>query len=135
MSLIRRAAVVAAAAALVALAVVVAVASDAGAAEPSAPGLALKPEGGKAGAGDRPAPGPAVRREVGKPVAATHFNGDVRHIPRGNVVPSEERPEPRSPHDAPPAAMAGDTAVQGSAAVAASPSPTSSFDGLDHTGW
>ena len=64
-------------------------------------------------------------------VAPTHFGGDLRRIPRGNVIQREEKPEPQSPNDAPAGAQQGDPAVQGTAPAGAAPAPTASFAGLD----
>ncbi len=72
--------------------------------------------------------------EIGPPVAPSHFRGDVRRIPRGAVVRREERPEPRSPNEAPGLAAA-DPALQAGSAFAPSPSPSSSFPGLDFANW
>ena len=63
-----------------------------------------------------------------------HFKGDVRHIPRGNLVRSEGRPEPKSPNDVLPSQTSGDPALQTAPATStASPTP-SSFAGLDFAG-
>jgi hypothetical protein len=64
-----------------------------------------------------------------------HFKGDVRHIPHGNVVPSEARPEPKSPNDVLPSQTTGDTALQTAPATVTASSTPSSFVGLDHTNW
>src|SRR5438067_8174824 len=71
--------------------------------------------------------------EIGPPVVPRHFRGDVRHIPRGNVVRREEQPEPKSPNETPGAAA--DPALQTGSASAPSPSPSSSFPGLDFANW
>ena len=75
-----------------------------------------------------------VGPEIGPPVTPSHFRGDVRRIPRGNVVRREEQPEPRSPNVAPGVAAA-DPALQTGSASAPSPSPSSSFPGLDFANW
>ena len=71
--------------------------------------------------------------EIGPPVVPRHFRGDVRHIPRGNIVRREEQPEPKSPNETPGAAA--DPALQTGSASAPSPSPSSSFPGLDFANW
>jgi hypothetical protein len=64
-----------------------------------------------------------------------HFGGDVRHIPQGNLIRSEARPEPRSPSDVLPGATQSDSALQTAPATAAATTDASSFVGLDHTNW
>ena len=64
-----------------------------------------------------------------------HFKGDVRHIPHGNVVRSEARPEPKSPNDVLPSQTTGDSALQTAPATVTSASTPSSFPRLDHTNW
>jgi hypothetical protein len=84
-------------------------------------------------AGDPPAGPPGVPEA--QTVEPSHYNGDVRRIPRGVFKQSEERPEPQVPND-PPGTAAQDGAVQ--AAVSAStpaPAASSSFDGLDFANW
>jgi outer membrane protein assembly factor BamB len=78
-------------------------------------------------AAPRPVTAPAVK--------PTHFAGDIRRIPRGNVIQREEKPEPRSPNDGPAGAQKGDAVVQTGAASATSPAPSTSFAGLDFAGW
>ena len=85
----------------------------------------------RASAADPPGP----KAEHGPPVVPAHFRGDLRRIPRGNVIQREEKPEPQSPNDAPPAAQGGDGAAQTAPAFAPAPSPTASFAGLSHSGW
>jgi hypothetical protein len=76
----------------------------------------------------------SLRPQAGPVVTPRHFNGDVRRIPRGNVVHPEQRPEPEAPvENVGPAAADG--AVQTEAATAAAPGPTSSFAGLDFANW
>jgi hypothetical protein len=60
-----------------------------------------------------------------------HFGGDVRHIPQGNLIRSEGRPEPKSPVDVLPGASQGDSALQTSPATSAATTSASSFVGLD----
>jgi IPT/TIG domain len=73
------------------------------------------------------------------PAGYGHFRGDVRHIPRGNLVRSEGRPEPMSPNDVLPSQTSGDTALQTAPATAAASSTPSSFPGLQFSefgaGW
>ncbi|MDX6452339.1 MAG: hypothetical protein QOH16_2388 [Gaiellaceae bacterium] len=64
-----------------------------------------------------------------------HFRGDVRHIPRGNLIRSEGRPEPKSPSDVLPGATQSDTALQTAPATSTATTGASSFVGLDHTSW
>ena len=64
-----------------------------------------------------------------------HFKGDVRHIPHGNLVRSEGRPEPRSPNDVLPSQTTADPALQTAPATVTASSTPSSFDGLNHTNW
>lgn len=68
------------------------------------------------------------------PAGFGHFVGDIRHIPHGNIVRSEARPEPRAPSDVLPGATTKDGALQTAPATSA-PVNESSFAGLDHTGW
>jgi len=68
------------------------------------------------------------------PAGFGHFGGDIRHIPHGNIVRSEARPEPRAPSDVLPGAATKDGALQTAPATSA-PVNESSFAGLDHTGW
>ncbi|MFL5952559.1 MAG: IPT/TIG domain-containing protein [Gaiellaceae bacterium] len=65
-----------------------------------------------------------------------HFRGDVRHIPRGNLVRSEARPEPKAPSDVLPGPTATDPALQTApaASTATAGSPTS-FVGLDQASY
>jgi hypothetical protein len=70
------------------------------------------------------------------PAGFGHFRGSVRHIPHGNVVPSEARPEPKSPNDVLPSQTTADSVLQTAPATVTSSSSTpSSFVGLDHTNW
>ena len=64
-----------------------------------------------------------------------HFRGDVRHIPHGNLVRSEGRPEPKSPNDVLPSQTQGDTAVQTAPATVTATAPASNFVGLDQHNW
>jgi hypothetical protein len=64
-----------------------------------------------------------------------HFRGDVRHIPRGNLIRSEGRPEPKSPTDVLPGATQSDAALQTAPATSTATTSASSFVGLDHTSW
>jgi hypothetical protein len=75
---------------------------------------------------------PAWKAEpkAGPRVTPRRFNGDVRHIPRGNIVVRERRPEPEVPAEA-PGPFAIDGATQSETATAAAPSPTTDFAGLD----
>jgi hypothetical protein len=91
-----------------------------------------------AGGGSAVAAAPPVldlRPEVVKPAGFAHFDGNVRHIPGGNVVRSEERPAPRSPADVLPGPSTPDTALQTSTATTSAPTSGSSWLGLDHTNW
>ncbi|MFL5962237.1 MAG: IPT/TIG domain-containing protein [Gaiellaceae bacterium] len=69
------------------------------------------------------------------PAGFGHFRGDVRHIPRGNLIRSEARPEPKSPTDVLPGASQPDGALQTAPATSAVSTGSSSFVGLDHTNW
>src|SRR5215213_6786524 len=77
------------------------------------------------------APGLDLKPEPKEKVKPAHFDGDLRRIPPGHVMHGEARPEPQVPYTAPGAAQ-GDAAVQTTAATAAAPAPSSSFDGLDY---
>jgi hypothetical protein len=75
---------------------------------------------------------PPVRPQVVHPAGFGHFRGDVRHIPRGNLVRSEGRPEPRSPADTLPSQTnTSDAALQTQLATGTSAATTSNFSGLD----
>jgi hypothetical protein len=69
------------------------------------------------------------------PAGFGHFGGDVRHIPHGNIVRSEARPEPRAPSDVLPGAATKDAALQTAPATSLAAGTPSSFLGLDHMGW
>jgi len=70
------------------------------------------------------------------PAGKSEFRGNIRHIPQGNLVRSEDRPGPaKETGEAPPSQMQADPVRQTVAAAAASPSPSSSFAGLDYAGW
>src|SRR5438132_114422 len=69
------------------------------------------------------------------PVTPRQFHGDLRRIPRGNVVQPEERPAARSPRENPPSTVVSDPARQAVSPAAAAPSPSSNFPGLDFAGW
>jgi hypothetical protein len=60
-----------------------------------------------------------------------HFRGDVRHIPQGNLIRSEARPEPKSPSDVLPGAPQADSALQTAPATSTATAGASSFAGLD----
>jgi hypothetical protein len=64
-----------------------------------------------------------------------HFRGDVRHIPRGNLVRSEARPEPKSPNDVLPGKSSPDAALQTAPAAVTASTGASSFVGLDQASW
>jgi hypothetical protein len=64
-----------------------------------------------------------------------HYRGNVRHIPRGNLVRSEGRPEPKSPSDVLPGKSSPDAALQTSPAVGTASTGASSFVGLDQANW
>jgi hypothetical protein len=68
-----------------------------------------------------------------------HFRGDVRHIPQGNLIRSEGRPEPKSPTDVLPGSPRTDSALQTAPATSAAATSASSFVGLDFShfgaGW
>jgi hypothetical protein len=74
-----------------------------------------------------------LRPRIGAPVRPTEFRGDVRRIPRGNLVPREES-EARAPGDVPPSA-GGDAALQTGGVLAPTPAPLQSFPGLNHADW
>src|SRR2546426_9803918 len=61
--------------------------------------------------------------EIGPPGAPSHFRGDVRRIPRGDIVRRKEQPEPRAPNQAPGVA-ATEPAAPHRSASAPSPSPS-----------
>jgi hypothetical protein len=82
---------------------------------------------------DPPSAG-AVQRQLGPIVRPTQFSGDVRNIPRGNIVVKGERPEPLSPSEAPPTG-GGDPALQTGGALTPAPAPSKSFPGLDFQHW
>jgi hypothetical protein len=63
-----------------------------------------------------------------------HFGGDVRHIPQGNLIRSEGRPEPKSPTDVLPGSAQTDSALQTAPATSAATTSASSFAGLDFAG-
>src|SRR5438874_10950084 len=89
---------------------------------------------GSASAGDPPITvgSPQVIHPAGK----GEFRGNVRHIPQGNLVRSEDRPGPaKSTGETPPSTMQPDPVRQTSAPAAASPAPSSSFAGLDFANW
>ena len=79
---------------------------------------------------------PPVRPQVVHPAGVGHFKGDLRHIPQGNLVRSENRPEPRNPADTLPSqTRQQDSALQTQAPSISAPTTGSNFAGLDHTGW
>jgi len=80
-------------------------------------------------------PGASVRAQVVKPAGFGHFDGSIRHIPGGNLVRSEERPEPKSPADVLPGQPVQDSALQSTATTTSAPATGSSWLGLDHTSW
>jgi len=88
--------------------------------------------GGSATAADPP--GLSLRPDVIHPAGVGRLNGSVRHIPRGNRVPSEERPEPQAPDDVLPGAATNDAVAQ-TATTTAAAANSSNFAGLDHTSW
>jgi hypothetical protein len=69
------------------------------------------------------------------PAGFGHFRGDVRHIPRGNLIRSEARPEPKSPTDVLPGARQADGALQTAPATSTASTGASSFAGLDYASW
>jgi hypothetical protein len=74
------------------------------------------------------------------PAGVGHFQGDIRHIPRGNLVRSDARPEPKSPAGVLPGASTTDAALQTAPATgAATTGSGTSFPGLDEAsfgaGW
>jgi hypothetical protein len=69
------------------------------------------------------------------PAGFGHFGGDIRHIPHGNIVRSEARPEPRAPSDVLPGAATKDSALQTAPATALVAGTVTNFPGLDHTNW
>jgi IPT/TIG domain len=75
---------------------------------------------------------PPTRPQPLKPAGFGHFRGDVRHIPQGNLVRSEGRPEPKAPADTLPAqSNQPDGALQTQAATTTASTTPSSFVGLD----
>jgi hypothetical protein len=60
-----------------------------------------------------------------------HFGGDVRHIPQGNLIRSEGRPEPKSPTDVLPGSPQADSALQTAPATGTATTSASSFVGLN----
>jgi hypothetical protein len=79
---------------------------------------------------------PPVRPKVVHPAGFGHFKGDMRHIPQGNIVRGEGRPEPRNPADTLPSqTRQQDTALQTQAATAAPAAPAANFTGLDFSHW
>src|SRR5438477_3203507 len=89
-------------------------------------------------AGSATAGGPQVAAgspEVIHPAGKGEFRGNVRHIPQGNLVRSEDRPGPaKSTGETPPSTVKPDPVRQSLAPAAAAPSPSSSFGGLDFAG-
>src|SRR5437588_2907932 len=66
----------------------------------------------------------------------THFRGDVRHIPHGNVVQPEDKPGPKSPSGQnPPSANVSDPVRQTLAPSSPAPAPSNAFPGLDFASW
>ena len=51
------------------------------------------------------------------------------------MIQPEERPEPKSPNESPPASIPGDPALQNPGPAAPAPSPTTSWSGLDFANW
>jgi hypothetical protein len=80
-------------------------------------------------------PGLELRPQVVKAAGFAHFDGNIRHIPRGNLVRSEERPQPKAPDDVLPGPTTQDPALQTSAATTSAPTSGTSWQGLDHTNW
>jgi hypothetical protein len=79
---------------------------------------------------------PPVRPQVVHPAGFGHFRGDLRHIPQGNLVRSENRPEPRNPADTLPSQTGQqDPALQTQSPSISAPTAGASFVGLDHTNW
>jgi len=79
---------------------------------------------------------PPMRPQPLEPAGFGHFRGDVRHIPQGNLVRSEDRPEPKAPADTLPAqSNQTDGALQTQAATATASTTPSSFAGLDFHNW
>jgi hypothetical protein len=79
--------------------------------------------------------GQSARPETLSASGFGNFRGDVRHIPRGNLIRSEARPEPKSPSDVLPGSSAPDTALQTAPATATATTGASSFVGLDFASW
>src|SRR4051812_15533823 len=89
--------------------------------------------GGSATAADPP--GLDLKPEVLHAAGFGHRDGSIRHIPRGNLVRGEARPEPQSPNDRLPGAAATDTVAQTTTAAATEPAGRLGFAGLNHTAW
>src|SRR5437870_6635906 len=81
-----------------------------------------------------PPPGLASQPEVAQ-AKPTEFRGDVRRIPRGNVVQPEERPSVKTLDESPPSAVTADPALQTATASTPAPAPSNSFAGLDFANW
>src|SRR5919201_4184879 len=98
--------------------------------------LAAAAGGGGASAGHPPSPPPAAGPppEVAQ-AQPTVFRGDVRRIPRGNVVQPEDRPSVKSLDESPPSTVVNDPARQTSTPSAPAPAPSSAFPGLDFANW
>ena len=86
-------------------------------------------------AGESSAAGLELKPQPVHPVTPSQFRGDVRRIPRGNLVPAEERPAPRSPQESPPATAVADPVLQAASPDSPAPAPSSNFPGLDFAGW
>jgi IPT/TIG domain len=79
---------------------------------------------------------PPVRPQVVHPAGFGHFRGDVRHIPQGNIVRGEGRPEPRNPSDTLPSQTnQSDPALQTQLATGTAAATTNNFTGLDFSHW
>jgi hypothetical protein len=63
------------------------------------------------------------------------FRGDVRRIPRGNVVQPEDRPSVKTLDQSPPSAVVNDPARQTLTPSAPAPAPSHAFPGLDFANW
>jgi hypothetical protein len=97
--------------------------------------IALAAANGSSKATAAGAPQPDLKPQTITPAGFGHFAGDVRHIPQGNLVRSEERPEPQSPNDNPPSTQTGDPVTQTTGITTSAPTSGTSFQGLDYTNW
>jgi len=83
--------------------------------------------------------GTGITVQVLHPHGFGRYAGDIRHLPQGNLVRSEERPEPHAPADTLPGTPVVDPALQTEPAAVSAPSTGASFAGLnfaqDGAGW